>query len=138
MACSEIAMKFARWTFLIAGIYGILILTPHYFMEKRIGTDHPPAITHPEFFYGFVGIALAWQILFLIIAGDPVRYRMAMLAGVVEKFSFTIAAYVLSTQNRIAPPMAMGAGIDAVLGILFIISFLKTKNAGQKMAASAP
>ena len=46
-------MKLARWIFGIAGVYGILVIAPLYFMEARIGHDDPPAITHPEYFYGF-------------------------------------------------------------------------------------
>ena len=49
-------MKFARIVFLVAGIYGLLVVAPQYFLEARIGRDTPPAITHPEFFYGFVGV----------------------------------------------------------------------------------
>jgi hypothetical protein len=52
-------MRFAKAVFLIAGIYGVMILTPIYFMEGKIGRDTPPAITHPEYFYGFLGTALA-------------------------------------------------------------------------------
>src|SRR5690348_1179400 len=79
----NIFMKFARWTFLLAGIWGIIVLAPLYFLENFIGAQHPPAITHPEYFYGFVGVGLAWQILFIIVASDPVRYRGVMPAGVV-------------------------------------------------------
>jgi hypothetical protein len=52
-------MKFAKIVFLIAGIQGLLILAPLYFLERTIGRQAPPAITHPEYFYGFVGVALA-------------------------------------------------------------------------------
>lgn len=58
-------MKFARWVFLVAGIYGLIVITPLYFMEGVLGGVTPPALTHPVFFYGFVGTALAWQVLFL-------------------------------------------------------------------------
>ena len=51
-------------------------------MEAKIGSDFPPAITHPEFFYGFVGIALVFQIIFLIIAREPLKYRLLMLISV--------------------------------------------------------
>ena len=37
-------MKFARIVLLLAGIYGLLILTPIYFIENEIGRDTPPAI----------------------------------------------------------------------------------------------
>ncbi len=87
-------MRWARWILLFAGIWGIVVLAPQYFLERFIASQHPPAITHAEFFYGFIGIGLAWQILFLIISTDPVRYRGAMLAGVVEKLSFVSAIFV--------------------------------------------
>lgn len=121
-------MKFARYSFLIAGIYGLIALAPQYFMEAKNGRDFPPAITHPEYYYGFVGVALAWQIVFLIISRDPARYRPVMIAAMFEKFSFGIAAVVLFLQNRLHA-MMLGAGIlDLILGVLFVISFLKTKE----------
>ncbi len=60
-------MRFAKVVFLIAGIWGVLVLTPLYFMFDLISRKDPPAITHPGFFYGFVGVGLAWQIAFLIM-----------------------------------------------------------------------
>jgi hypothetical protein len=51
-------MTFARRAFLFGAIWGLFILIPHAFTEGRIGRDHPPAITHPEYFYGFVGIGI--------------------------------------------------------------------------------
>ena len=79
--------RLARIVFRVAGIYGILILAPQYFLEKRIGHDLPPPITHPENYYGFIGVALAWQILYLLISGDPKRYRSIMIVGAFAKLS---------------------------------------------------
>src|SRR5882724_7760304 len=95
-------MKFAKRVFQVAGIYGVLVLLPQYFMEGRISADNPPAITHPEYFYGFIGVALAWQILFLVIARDPVRYRLAMFPAILEKLTFAGAAAVLYFRHRLA------------------------------------
>jgi hypothetical protein len=81
-------MTFARRLFLIAGIYGLVVLTPQYLLEGRIGRDYPPAITHPEYFYGFVGLGVAWQLAFLVIARDPSRFRPMMVPAVVEKLTF--------------------------------------------------
>lgn len=121
-------MKFARWTFGVAGVYGILALVPLYFLEDRVGREAPPPITHPEFFYGFVGVALAWQIAFLGMATDPARYRLMMLPGAFEKLSFAIAVAVLYCQDRVAARM-LGAGcIDLLLGILFIVAYWKTAD----------
>jgi hypothetical protein len=121
-------MKFARYVFAIAGIYGTIVLLPLYFSFEKTGADYPPAITHPEFYYGFTGVALAFQLVFLIIASDPIRYRPVMLASVVEKFSFGIAGMVLYSQGHLAGPIVIGAAIDLLLGILFIIGFAKTPS----------
>lgn len=119
-------MKFAKYTFWIAGIYGFLALLPQYFLEEKTGIDFPPAITHPEYFYGFIGVALAWQVAFIIIARNPVKYRTMMIPSVLEKFSFGIALAVLFSQGRI-PLMTLGFGIlDSLLGLLFLIAYFKT------------
>ena len=118
-------MNFSRRVFLIAGIYGLIVLVPQYFLEGRIGRDTPPPITHPEYFYGFIGIAIAWQLVFLIISRDPARYRPIMLAAVVEKATFGIATLVLFASGRLGTQM-LGAGIiDLVLGSLFAIAFVR-------------
>ena len=67
----SLTMTFARRVFLIAGIYGLIVLLPQYVLEEKNGRDFPPAITHPEYYYGFIGVGVAWQIAFLVIASDP-------------------------------------------------------------------
>lgn len=124
-------MKFAKYVFYIAGIYGILALAPMYFLETKTGEDYSPAITHAEYFYGFIGVALAFQIVFLIIASNPVKYRAMILPSVIEKFSFAIAAIVLYLQDRLAAAM-LGAGlIDFALGVLFIASYISLLKYGS-------
>jgi hypothetical protein len=122
-------MKFARWTFLLAGIWGILVLLPQYFMESRIGADTPPAITHPEFFYGFIGVALAWQVAFIIISRDPARYRLLMLPSILEKLSFGGACIVLFATDRLGGQMLSAGLFDLVLGALFAVSWFTTADA---------
>jgi hypothetical protein len=131
-------MRFARWVFWIAALYGILILTPMYFSERQIAVDYPPAITHPEHFYGFLGVALAWQVMFLIIGRDPVRYRAAMIPAVLEKLSFAVAAVVLFLQNRLAPVVFAVSQIDFVLAALFVVAFLRTPAAPAYFSRSDP
>lgn len=117
---------FARRVFLIAGIYGLIVMLPQYFMEARIGADYPPPITHPEYFYGFVGIVIAWQIAFLTIARDVVRFRPLMPAAILEKAVFAAAVPVLFLQDRVAAAALVFALIDVVLGALFIIAYRLT------------
>lgn len=116
----------ARRVFTIAGVYGILVLIPQYFMENRMGRDFPPPITHPEHYYGFIGVALAWQVLFLIMARDPVRYRLAMVPAILEKLSFGVACVVLFVQGRLSS-VTLGAGaLDLILAVLFAVSYRAT------------
>ena len=122
-------MKLARWIFAIAGIYGILVIAPLYFAAGQIAQDDPPAITHPEFFYGFIGIALAWQVVFLLIARSPARYRPLMLISVLEKLAFGVPAIVLFTQQRIKTPTLAFGCVDLVLGTLFVLAFFLTPRA---------
>ena len=118
-------MKFARYTFLIAGIYGLVVLLPNYFAEGSVGRDYPPIITHSEFFYGFVGIAVVFQIVFLIISTDPVKYRLIIIPAIMEKLSFGIPALILQSQGRMPLPWFIGGLIDLLLCTLFVISFFK-------------
>lgn len=119
-------MTFARWTFRLAGIWGLLVLLPQCFMEAEVGRQYPPAITHPEFFYGFCGVGVAWQLAFLVMSQDPARYRPMMLPAMVEKFSFGLAAIWLFSSGRI-PPVVMGfASVDLLLGSAFIAAYFLT------------
>ena len=118
-------MRFARRLFLIAGIYGLLALLPQYFLEAKNGRDFPPAITHPEYYYGFIGVAVAWQVLFLVVARDPVRYRAMMIPSILEKASFGIAVVVLFLQHR-ASSFLLGFGIvDLIWGLLFAVAYAR-------------
>jgi hypothetical protein len=120
-------MRFARIVFRIAGVYGVLVLLPQYFMEQQIGRDYPPPITHPENFYGFVGVALAWQAAFWVISKDPVRFRPFMIPAVLEKATFGIAVVVLFFQSRVSG-MVLGFGaVDLALGALFFFAWLRLR-----------
>jgi len=121
-------VRFARVVFLIAGIWGLLVLTPLYFMLDIIGRKDPPPITHPAFYYGFVGAGLSWQVAFLIIAKYPVRLRYVMIPAVLEKFSYGIAMLVLYSQARVHGSDMVFAGVDLLLGVLFIVAFLITRD----------
>ena len=119
-------MKFAKIVFWIAAIWGLLVITPLYFMFDIISLNDPPAITHPGFFYGFVGAALAWQIAFLFIARDPGRYRPLMLPSTFEKFSYSVAVIILVAQGRMNRSDLLFGGVDLLLGALFVVAYLKT------------
>jgi hypothetical protein len=121
-------MKFAKIVFWSAGIWGVLVLTPLYFMFNLISRQDPPPITHPAFYYGFVGAGLAWQIAFLIIATNPVRFRPIMIACVVEKFTYAAALIVLYLQNRLHPSDLTFGVVDLLFGVLFVVAFFRVRD----------
>ena len=120
-------MRFAKIVFWIAAIWGALVLTPLYFMFDLIGRNDPPAITHPGFFYGFVGAGLAWQIVFFVIATDPVRYRPLIIPSVLEKVSYVAPVVVLVLQERTHASDLVFVGSDLLLGVLFVVAYLKIR-----------
>jgi hypothetical protein len=120
-------MRFAKIVFWIAGIWGVVTLTPLYFMFDLISRNDPPPITHPGFFYGFAGSALAWQIAFFFIATDPARHRPLMIPSVLEKLSYGAAVVVLVLQGRMHPPDLVFAGTDLLLGFLFVVAYRKAR-----------
>jgi hypothetical protein len=116
---------FARRVFLSAGIYGVLVLAPQYLVELGL----PAPIERPEHFYGFIGVALAWQFVFLLIARDVQRYRPMMIAGVIEKASFGGAVPILYAFGRVSAGVLAAGAIDLVLGGLFIAAYISTRAA---------
>ncbi|MEZ5682004.1 MAG: hypothetical protein R3E14_12015 [Erythrobacter sp.] len=105
------ASRVYRW----AAIYGIVVLGLAYFQP----VPDPWHLTH----LGFVGTALVFQGVFLVIARDPRRYMPLMPVTFFEKLCFGIpaVAFALTGQNE-ALSGVFGA-IDLLLAILFVIAW---------------
>lgn len=117
-------MRFSRLLFLLAGWYGLVVLGPMCFLEGYVSRNDPPAITHPEYYYGFLGAALAWQFVFLLIAADPLRYRPLIIPAILEKAGYGIAVVLLLSAGRVSPGPAAGGFIDLILCALFVAAYL--------------
>jgi hypothetical protein len=130
-------MRFAKWVFVLAGVSGILMVVPPYFLEAKTSEDYPPPITHPEYYYGFLGVTLAWQVMFLVIASDPVRYRRAMLPAMLEKASFAFAIPILCAADRVAALWIGFAAMDATWLVLFVVAYLRTPREAHKQGGKA-
>jgi len=128
-------VRFARIVFWIAAIWGFLIITPLYFMFNLIGEKDPPPITHPAFFYGFVGIALVWQIAFIFIARDPIRFRPMMMPAILEKLVYAVPVVILVLQKRMHPTDLVFSAIDLTLGALFLAAYLRTPRSVLQSSA---
>jgi hypothetical protein len=121
-------MRFAKLVFLIAGIYGIVTIAPQYFLRDAIVRAGGP-MTHVEYFYGFLGVCLTWQILFVVISAAPTRLRPAMPVAVLEKLSFAIPVLALYAKGQLNAQLAVFGGIDLLWAVLFTIATLKTQGA---------
>ena len=121
-------MRFAKWAFTGAGIYGILTVAPLYFLESYISRATGP-VTYPEYFYGFIGVTVAFQILVLIVGRAPGRLRPVMPACMVEKISFGAAIFPLYAAHRVQIGVVIFAAIDLFLFVLFVTSWFKTADA---------
>lgn len=125
----------AQKVFTLAGIYGLIVLVPQYFLAARIGRDTPPDITHLEYFYGFIGVAVAWQFVFLLIGRDPGRYRPLMIPAVLEKLAFGVPAVILFAQGQLPGSVLFFGLLDLTLGALFVMSWRVTADAPRTVGA---
>ena len=127
-------MRFARIVFVGAGVWGIIVLTPFYWLLDVTGRHYSPPTDYPQFFYGFFSVAMAWQIAFLVIGSSPTRFRPLMIPSMLEKFSYVMTLGVLYGQSRISATDAQAAVPDLLLCILFIVAFAKTRTFHQRDA----
>jgi hypothetical protein len=124
-------MRFAKFTFIAAGIWGIVVLTPLYWLFDVTGRTYSPPTDYPHFFYGFLSVAMAWQIGFLMIGSNPARFRPLMIPSIVEKLGYVGTLAVLYANARISATDAQAAVPDLLLAILFIVAFARTQPSGR-------
>ena len=127
-------MKFARWVFLAAGIFGLVLLIP---LVYSILVSRQPILPGGSsvglFFYVSVFQYVCWQILYLFLAKDPLRYRPIMipafLAIAVTPF-YPIWLYVYGFRLWI--PIT---GINIAFALLFVLAFWLTGRETKSSAA---
>jgi uncharacterized membrane protein len=122
-------MKLARWIFLIAGIVGLLTTIPLVFTEKIM------AVKKPEFYYGFVFLDICWQILYLFISSNPIRYRLMMIPAFLAKGSGTVALKWLYIVGRVSRQWIAIGAVDGIFAVLFLVSFWATRSESKERAA---
>jgi len=134
-------MRSVQNIFRAAGIYGLIVTLPQYFRMEANGTHFPPAITHPEYYFGFIGLIVVFQLLFLVIGHDPMHYRSLMPLCMLEKIAYADPASILYYQHKLAFPMFIAGAVDLVWGVLFLWAFYITGrvtiSASRKTLVSA-
>ena len=125
-------MRLARYVFTAAGIWGIVVLVPFYSLIDVTGRSYTPPTDYPQFFYGFMAVALAWQIAFLVIGSNPARFRPFMIPGIIEKLGYVGTLAVLRWNGRISALDAQAAVPDFLLAVLFIVAYARTRAPGWR------
>lgn len=110
-------MAFARWSFALAGLYGLVATISLYFRA--------PLGVESLWLYDFAGAAAATQWLYVLIATDPPRYRLAIPVGIVSKLSFAIPVALLYARNAVSGSTFVFGLIDIALAALFAANFVR-------------
>ena len=109
-------MRFATWSFALAGLYGLAATISLYFQA--------PLEPASQWLFAFAGAAAATQLLYLLIASDPARYRAAIPIGIVSKLSFALPLALLYARGALPAASFAFALIDVALALLFAINFV--------------
>ena len=119
-------MRFARIVFRIAGTWGLIILTPLYWLFPGDAGGPGAVFTYGQAYFGFLGVTVAWQIAFFVIASSPVTMRRLMPVAIVEKAAYVLPIAILAAQGRVTGAQASSAVPDFILGSLFVAAYVKT------------
>ena len=122
-------MKLARWIFLIAGGFGLLSTVPLLFTESAM------QVKQPEFYYGFVCLNICWQVLYLFLSSDPVRYCPMMIPAFLAKASGTIALTWLYLLARVSTQWIAIAAADGLFAVLFLVAYWSTHSESKVASA---
>ena len=115
-------MRLAHWVFRVAGVYGIVVVAPMFLMERQMA----PGAAHPVFFYAWVSVNLAWQLLFLVLSVDPTRFRPVIPVCVLQKAAAVVAIPWLFVVHRVGGMWLGAALVDLVFALLFLAAYRAT------------
>lgn len=111
----------ARKVFLAACAWGALTLLPLPFLRTTI--EQAGSLSHPEYFYGFIGVCVAFQFIFFLVARRPAHYRALMPCCALEKMLFAGPTAVLVAAGQTPPSLLLFAGVDTVFLVLFLCAY---------------
>jgi hypothetical protein len=126
-------VRAARYIFWTAGAWGVAVLL--FLLVDPDRAVAPGATGRPDFYYGFVGVGMAFQIAFWVIGADPLRFRPMMLVSVCEKFFYVASLTSLLAAHRAPARMTGAAVIDGFLGVLFLIAWWVTRPDPSRLAS---
>lgn len=113
-------MRFARWSFGIAAVYGLVATLGLYFREPL----NPATL----WLYVFAGAAAATQLLYVALAMDPARYWRLIPIGIASKLSFAIPVLLLCAHGAIGGSLCLAGFADLALAAIFAVNWLRLRG----------
>ncbi len=123
-------MRFAKWVFTLAAIYGLITIPLTYFVEPQL-VRRFGALGQPIWFYGFLGVVLVFQLVYLQTGRDPVRYRPFMWLSLLAKLSFVVTAATMYAIGRTVLEQAVVTAPDLIWSVLFAIAIARTPKSAS-------
>jgi len=124
-------MGLARLVYLVAGLWGLIVIPLGYASYLSGADPSLSSVARPEIVHGFFLITLPWQLLFLLMSRDPLRYNAVMPLTVLEKLPFAAITLALFTKGQASSVMGFFAAMDGLFGVLFAISYWLTRRAAS-------
>lgn len=112
-------MRFARWSFALAALYGLAATLAIYVRQPLEPATLP--------LWWFAGAAAVTQLAYLLIAADPVRYAPVIPIGILSKLSFALPVLWLAAKRVPGMPVPF-ALIDLALAMLFGANYLRLRR----------
>ena len=112
--------KLASQIYFWAAVYGFVVLGLAYFQP----VPDPWHLTH----LGFVGTAMVFQGVFLVIARDTQRFAPLMPVTFFEKLCFGVPAIAFAARGQVPPVSALFGAIDLLLMALFVLAWWKVSR----------
>lgn len=112
-------MRFATWSFALAGLYG-LVATLAIYVRQPLSAASLAA-------WWFAGAAATTQLAYWLIASDPRRYARVIPIGIASKLSFALPVFWLAAKGAAGMPIAF-ALIDVALAVLFAVHYARLRR----------
>jgi predicted membrane metal-binding protein len=119
-------MKFAKWVFILAAVWGVLTVPPLYFAEGVLEARYGP-LFYPEWYYGMIAIILVFQLLYLLIGLDPARLRPVMPVAILGKVGFASTLWTLYALGRTPLQTTLSGSPDLIWAVFFVIAYVRTR-----------
>ena len=112
--------KLASRIYFWAAVYGFAALGFAYFQP----VPDPWHLTH----LGFVGTAMVFQGVVLVIARDPRRFAPLMPVTFFEKLCFGVPAIAFAARGQVPAVSAVFGAIDLLLMVLFMVAWWNVRR----------